>query len=98
MNADGPEDGPLYSFRAAPETWCQSLMRKHLILGMKIGAGYGEVSSAWANRVQPANSKGGNWWQSPLCGAFPPSAAETVKHPRTPTAAGIPERRKSLVQ
>src|ERR1035438_4011527 len=22
----------------------------------------------WANRVQPANSKGGNWWQSPLCG------------------------------
>src|ERR1035438_843852 len=20
-----------------------------------------------ANRVQPANSKGGNWWQSPLC-------------------------------
>ena len=23
----------------------------------------------WANRVQPANSKGGNWWQSPLCGA-----------------------------
>src|ERR1035438_1748762 len=36
---------------------------------MKIGAGYGEVSSAWANRGQPANSKGGNWWQSPLCGA-----------------------------
>src|ERR1035438_6466104 len=33
------------------------------------GAGYGEVSSAWANRGQPANSKGGNWWQSPLCGA-----------------------------
>ena len=27
------------------------------------------VSSAWANRVQPANSKGGNWWRSPLCGA-----------------------------
>src|ERR1035438_1314327 len=24
---------------------------------------------AWAKRVQPANSKGGNWWQSPLCGA-----------------------------
>src|ERR1035438_6907603 len=22
-----------------------------------------------ANRVQPANSKSGNWWQSPLCGA-----------------------------
>src|ERR1035441_9869542 len=33
------------------------------------GAGDGEVSSAWANRVQPSNSKGGNWWQSPLCGA-----------------------------
>src|ERR1019366_2609678 len=25
--------------------------------------------SRGANRVQPANSKGGNWWQSPLCGA-----------------------------
>src|ERR1035438_2520773 len=23
--------------------------------------------------VQPANSKGGNWWQSPLCGRGPPS-------------------------
>ena len=22
-----------------------------------------------ANRVQPANSKGGNWWQSPFCGS-----------------------------
>src|ERR1035438_1380181 len=33
------------------------------------GWGNGEVSSAWANRVQPANSKGGNRWQSPLCGA-----------------------------
>jgi hypothetical protein len=44
-------------------------MRKHLIRGDENGAGYGKVSSAWANRVQPANSKGGNWWQSPLCGA-----------------------------
>src|SRR5450631_4371256 len=43
--------------------------RRHLIRGDEKGAGYGEVSSAWANRVQPANSKGGNWWQSPLCGA-----------------------------
>jgi homoserine O-acetyltransferase len=24
-----------------------------------------------ANRVQPANAKNGNWWQSPFCGAFP---------------------------
>ena len=23
-----------------------------------------------ANRVQPSNSKGGNWWQSPFCGAL----------------------------
>src|ERR1035438_2667445 len=25
-------------------------------------------SIPWANRVQPTNSKGGNWWQSPFCG------------------------------
>jgi hypothetical protein len=37
--------------------------------GDENGAVYGEVRSAWANRVQPANSKGGNWWQSPFCGA-----------------------------
>src|ERR1017187_1593019 len=30
---------------------------------------YGRRNSRGANRVQPANSKGGNWWQSPLCGA-----------------------------
>src|SRR5450631_672202 len=47
-------------------------------------AGYGEVSSAWANRVQPANSKGGNWWQSPLCGASPPSVLL-----RGPTHVGL---------
>src|ERR1022692_1357997 len=29
----------------------------------------GQTLGMWANRVQPANSKGGNWWQSPLCGA-----------------------------
>jgi hypothetical protein len=37
--------------------------------GDEKGAVYGEVRSVWTNRVQPANSKGGNWWQSPLCGA-----------------------------
>src|ERR1017187_831071 len=26
--------------------------------------------SRGANRVQPTNSKGGNWWQSPFCGVF----------------------------
>src|SRR5450631_3215382 len=45
------------------------VMRRHLIRGNEKEAGYGEVSWAWTNRVQPANSKGGNWWQSPLCGA-----------------------------
>src|ERR1035438_1129968 len=36
---------------------------------MKTGARHGEAVIRWANRGQPANSKGGNWWQSPLCGA-----------------------------
>src|ERR1017187_3172171 len=37
-----------------------------------------------ANRGQPANSKGGNWWQSPLCGAH------TDRHFReSPGFAGI---------
>src|ERR1035438_8370677 len=37
--------------------------------------------SRWANRVQPANSKGGNWWQSPFCGVSRPTSPSTVKHP-----------------
>jgi hypothetical protein len=28
-----------------------------------------ERIARWAKRVQPSNSKGGNWWQSPFCGA-----------------------------
>src|ERR1035438_9508053 len=29
------------------------------------------VTSSFRTRVQPANSKGGNWWQSPLCNDIP---------------------------
>ena len=42
------------------------------------GAWYGEVSSAWANRVQPANSKGGNWWQSRFAARTPGGIFERV--------------------
>src|ERR1035441_488123 len=39
--------------------------------------GMGRIAP-WANRVQPSNSKGGNWWQSPLCGGrFLPGSART---------------------
>src|ERR1035438_494874 len=33
------------------------------------GGAAGRGISRGANRGQPANSKGGNWWQSPFCGA-----------------------------
>src|ERR1035438_8240097 len=43
-----------------------------------------QTASLRANRVQPANSRGGNWWQSPLCGAH------TDRHFRqSPGFAGI---------
>src|SRR5665811_1307067 len=51
-------------------------------------AGNGEVSSAWANRVQPANSKGGNWWQSPLCGAHTDRHFRESRVKRRPHPAG----------
>src|ERR1035441_2965980 len=34
-----------------------------------VSVGAAKPGTDRANRVQPANSKGGNWWQSPLCGA-----------------------------
>jgi hypothetical protein len=48
-----------------------------------------------ANRVQPANSKGGNWWQSPLCGVSRPASPKTVKH--LPVFAG-PEHDDMLIR
>src|ERR1017187_5556065 len=60
------------------------VMRKHLTRRDEKGAGYGEVGSAWTNRVQPANSKSGNWWQSPLCGAH------TDRHFRESPGFGCP--------
>src|ERR1035438_6283388 len=34
--------------------------------GIPQNSGGGQTADFRANRVQPANSKGGNWWQSPL--------------------------------
>src|ERR1035441_3333060 len=44
--------------------------------------------SRGANRVQPTNSKGGNWWQSPFCGVFRHSSPKAVKHPRNSRLGG----------
>src|ERR1035438_974300 len=38
-----------------------------------------ERIARWAKRVQPSNSKGGNWWQSPFCGAHTEKSAENTK-------------------
>src|ERR1035441_8733579 len=53
-----------------------------------VSVGAAKPGTDRANRGQPANSKGGNWWQSPLCGAH------TDRHFReslvSPAAASIP--------
>src|ERR1035441_3794311 len=51
-------------------------------------AGQTLVQSPWANRVQPANSKGGNWWQSPLCGAHTDRHFRDRRVKRRPHPAG----------
>src|ERR1035438_8282885 len=50
-----------------------------------------------ANRVQPTNSKGGNWWQSPFCGVSRPASPKTVKHPNWMAVPGLPREDDKLV-
>src|ERR1039457_5692330 len=35
-------------------------------MGPRLRRGMGRIAP-WANRVQPSNSNGRNWWQSPVC-------------------------------
>src|ERR1035438_3041795 len=51
----------------APPPTCGQRFAQAFSLCYGNSAQIGRKKRRGANRVQPANSKGGNWWQSPLC-------------------------------
>src|ERR1019366_5580571 len=61
---------PLPGARVAVVVLAMSIIFDCIISDVTLGKGLGGGgASRGANRVQPTNSKGGNWWQSPFCGA-----------------------------